>query len=335
MSEVLSQSQIDALLNAVRSGEKNLEQATEEPAEKKYRKYDFNSPRKFTKDRIKMLNGIFENYTRIINSRLNALLRTNCEVTVDSVEEQKYYEFSNALNKGDVLAIAEVDIKGKPEEEPVMFYLSTSMGLGMLDRMMGGEEELAKDVSVDYSYTDLELQLYESLVRDLISVLGSSWENYIQITFAYSRTEVNPTLAQFIGLDETVVIVDMKVQFPSGSGQMSICLPGMMLTNAFAEISRENPGRKVAEEDNSEGIFGSLRDSTLEVVAELGGTQLSLNDIYHLNVGDVIDLGQPKESPIFLEIGGYQWFSGRIGTHKKNMAVKIDEICYQAEQRSE
>lgn len=104
MAEVLSQSQIDALLNAVRSGEKDLNEPAEEQQEKKYRKYDFSSPRKFTKDRIKMLNGIFENYARIINSRLNARLRFNGEITVESIEEQRYYEFSNALTEGDVLA---------------------------------------------------------------------------------------------------------------------------------------------------------------------------------------------------------------------------------------
>ena len=54
-----------------------------------------------------------------------------------------------------------------------------------------------------------------------------------------------------------------------------------------------------------------------------------------MSVGDVLDLGRPKDSPVFLEIGGYQWFTGRMGTHKKNMAIKIDEVCYSAEQRSE
>ena len=92
MSEVLSQSQIDALLNSMRTGG-NPDQAEEKKPEKKYRKYDFTTPRKFTKDRIKMLHGIFENYTRVISSRLNAQLRTNCEITVESIEEQKFYEF--------------------------------------------------------------------------------------------------------------------------------------------------------------------------------------------------------------------------------------------------
>ena len=335
MAEVLSQSQIDALLSAFNSGDKSAEPAVEEKPEKKYRKYDFNSPRKFTKDRIKMLNGIFESYTRIISSRLNGLLRINCEATVESIEEQKYFEFSNALTEGDVLALAQADLKNNEEDAPVMLYLSTATALYMMDRMMGGEGEEEEEVPSGYSYTDLELQLYETLVQDLFTTMGGSWENYIALRFHYNRTEVNPTLVQLLGLDETIIIVDIKLQLENSVGRMSVVLPGSLLTNIFAQISLENPGRKVSSEDNRDEIFDKLRDSSLEIVAQLGDTQLSLSDIYHLNVGDVVDLGRPKDAPIYLEIGGYHWFAGRIGTHKKNMAVKIDEVCYQAEQRSE
>ena len=334
MADVLSQAQIDALLNAVRSCDKDLENSGEKQ-EKKYLKYDFSSPRKFTKDRIKMLNGIFDNYSRMISTRLNARLRANCEITVESVEEQRYYEFSNALTEGDVLALTSVDIKGKEEETPVMFYISTSTALSMMDRMLGGEGAEDTNLESDYAYTDLELRLYEDLASDIISMMDRSWENYLPVHFAYTRTEVNPTLNQLIGLDETVVIVDLKLMFPNMAGHMSICLPGETLMNIFAEINRENPMRRTIGEDKSEEIFDKLRDSSLEIVAELGSTELSLSDIYHLNVGDVIDLGHPKESPIFLGIGGYHWFTGKMGTHKKNMAVKIDEVCYQLEQRSE
>ena len=200
--------------------------------------------------------------------------------------------------------------------------------------MLGGEGAV-DDNLLEYSYTDLELKLYDDLVKDIIKVMDSSWESYAPIHFEYTRTEVNPTLNPIIGLDETVVIVDLKLQFTNLSGRMSICLPGEMLSNVFTEISRESPLRRVAAEDKSDEIFDSLRDSSLEIVAELGSTQLSLSDVFHLNVGDVIDLGHSKESPVFLEIGGYHWFTGRMGTHKKNMAVKIDEVCYQLEQRSE
>lgn len=72
----------------------------------------------------------------------------------------------------------------------------------------------------------MELRLYEDLVNDMVSVMGSSWENYIPIQFSYSKTDVNPTLSQIIGLDEIVIIVDMKMQFSDASGRMSILPAG-------------------------------------------------------------------------------------------------------------
>lgn len=330
MAEKLSQSQIDALLNAVRSGEKDLSETTEESAETKYRKYDFTSPRKFTKDRMKMLQSIYDNYARIINTRLNTRLRTNCEVTVESVEEQHYFEFSNALTDGDVLALSDVIIKDQTNNQSMKLYLSTTTMMTMMDRMMGGEGDVDDSLASDYSYTDLELRLYEDIVQDLIAVMGNSWDNYIPIQFRYDRVDVNPTMNQTQGLDEIVVIVDMKLKFPNLEGRMSICLPGEMLATVFSIISSENPSHRAASERKADEIFESLRDSELEVTASLGSTQLNLEDIYHLNEGDVIDIGVSKDSSVYLEIGGFRWFTGRMGTYKKNLAVKIESV-YQVE----
>ena len=328
MAEVLSQSQIDALLSAALSGELNLDSSGGAAQEKRYRKYDFYSPRKFTKDRIKMLHGIFENYTRLINSRINALLHTSCEITVDSVEEQRYYEFSNALTEGDVLTLSHITYKEKMEELPVLLFVTAPVMLSMMDRLMGGEGDVSEDLPTEYTFTDVELRLYESIMQDLVPVMGSSWENYLQVKFDYYRVEPNPTLVQLIGLDETVVLVDIGLKFSNSQGRLSICLPGMMLTNIFTEISNENPGRRSSGEDKADEIFESLRGSSLEIVAELGKTELLLSDIFHLSVGDVINLNQSKDSMVYLNIGGRRWFDGRMGIHNKNMAIKIGETHY-------
>ena len=327
MAEVLSQSQIDALLSAARSGEMDLSASAEKKAEKKYRKYDFKSPRKFTKDRLKMLSSVFENYTRVIKSRINGLLHTTCEITVESVEEQRYYEFSNALSEGDVLALADVELEGEghPEEPPMLLHFTTSLMLSMMDRLMGGEGDLDPRLPDGYTFTDLELRLYESIVKDLVSVLGGSWENYIDLTFRFHRMETNPTLVQIIGLDETVVIIGISMKFSNSSGQMNICLPGSVLANIFTRIAAANQAGRGSGEDCSGEILDILRDSELEISAELGRTELQLRDIYFLDVGDVIDLGHPTEEPVYLYIGGKPWFSGKMGIQNNNMAVKIGE----------
>ncbi len=332
MAEKLSQSQIDALLSAAFSG--GLNQTKEETPEKKYRKYDFTSPRKFTKDRLKMLNGIFENYSRALNTRINGLLHATCEVEVDSVEEQRYYEFSNALTDGAVVALAHLVMKDKKEENPIILYATPTVIVSMMDRMMGGTGEMEEDLPTDYTYTDLDLCLYESLMKEFISIMGASWENYIQLDFEPGRIEPNPTLVQLISLEETVVLVGLGIKFQNCEGRMNICLPGTMLTNIFTEINLENPTLRTEWENHTDDIYDQLEDTTLEVFAELGRTAVQLRDIYNLNVGDVIDLGRKKDSPVSLRIGGRQWFEGLMGVHDRHLAVKIKDVYHDVGRRS-
>ena len=328
MAEVLSQSQIDALLNAARSGEMDLEAPALEP-EKKFKKYDFYSPRKFTKERLKMLNSIFEGYARVINSRLNALLHTTCEIEVGSVEEQRYNEFSNALTESDVVALAKIDQEKLQEETPILVHMDTGVALTIIDRMIGGDGELEPDLPSDYKLTDLELNMYEDIISQLIGIMGGNWENYMPLEFSYVRTEVNPTMVQLIGFDETVVIVSISIRFSNCQGTMSLCLPGVMLANIFSEISK-NTTRRTTGEDKSDEIFGSLRESDMEIIAELARPRVLLSDIYHLNVGDVLDIKRPKDAPVYLNIGGRRCFDGRLGVHNKQMAVKIGETYIKA-----
>ena len=106
MADVLSQSQIDALLNSMQNGDTESS-APEKPKqiEKEHKKYDFYSPKKYTKDKLKMLRSIYDNYSRVASSQLNGLFRVASEVEVVDVEEQRYYEFSNALNETDVITL--------------------------------------------------------------------------------------------------------------------------------------------------------------------------------------------------------------------------------------
>ena len=237
---------------------------------------------------------------------------------------------------GDVLTLADVDVQGvrETEETPVLFHLSTGLVLNMMDRLMGGEGEGTANTPAGYSFTALELKLYEDILKDMIGILGGSWENYIDLNFAFRRVESNPTLVQLIGLDETVVIIGISIKFTNATGRMSICLPGMMLTNIFTKIAAMNQVGRGSGENNSQEIMDILRDSRLEVTAELGRTQLTLRDIYFLNVGDVVDLGHPTQEPIHLYIGGQPWFGGKLGTQGNSMAVKISDT-YHVQTREE
>ncbi len=344
MAEVLSQSQIDALLNAANKKEDTsspeampLEEMKELAKEQRVRKYDFYSPRKFTKDRLRIISSVFENYSRIINSRINGILHTSCEITVETVEEQRYYEFSNAISENDVLTLVQVQTEksNSPEDSPVIYHFSTQLMLSMMDRLMGGIGEEDLNITNGYIFTDLELKLYESIAQTFIKVLSVSWENYMNIEFDYQKIETNPTLVQIIGLDETVVIVGLEVKFENCSGHVNICLPGMMLTNIFTFIAANSKTGKGNGGDNADEILDMIKVSDLEIKAELSRTKIQLSDVNTLHVGDVIDLNHSTETPVKLYIGDKTWFSGKLGMQNKNIAVKIFETHHNYLQESE
>ncbi len=328
MAEVLSQSQIDALLNSMQNG--NAKSASEEPkqAEQNYRKYDFYSPKKYTKEKLKMLRSIYDNYSRVAAAQINGLFRVASEMEVVGVEEQRYYEFGNALNETDVITLAKVELQDHSKNPPMLFHIAPTLMGAMIDRMLGGT---GTDFSVDmsYTYTDIELALYEKIIGRLVGLTSDVWATYIKFKTNFERIEENPSMFQGITVDETVVIIMLQIQIGEIQGMMNICIPGTLLFNIFDIIEKtKHLSDRVdgqAQRSNREDLFESIKESKMDVMAQLGVAKMNLDDIYNLHVGDVIDLNKPQDSQVSLHIEGQPWFIGQLGVHNKNIAVKIED----------
>lgn len=327
MAEVLSQSQIDALLNSMQDDGGGKIKESEPKTEHNYRKYDFYSPKKFTKDKLRVIKGIYDNFSRIASSQLNSVLRMNCEMEVISVEEQRYNEFSNALNENDIMMQASLVLPDDSKFPPMLFYINQLLMINMIDRMLGGsgEEETIDD---SYSYTEIELSLYQKIMQYIINVTKDAWSNYISLDVNNLRLEENPSLFQEISLDETVAIVIINVNMQSVEGKVHICIPGNMLSGIFSIMDKRKNVEGAYDnglENAKEIIHDSLRESSLMVTAQLAQASVSLSDVYNLKVGDILDLNKPKEDTIRLYVEEQPWFEGRLGAYKRNVAVKIDK----------
>ena len=328
MADVLSQSQIDALLNSMQNS--GAEDVAEEPKkpEKEYKKYDFFSPKKYTKDKLKMLSSIYDNYSRIAASQINGLFRVASEVEVMGVEEQRYYEFGNALNESDVLTIADVELPDRSNNPPMLIYINPMLMASMIDRMLGGT---GTDMTVDmsYTYTDIELALYAKIIKYLVMITRDVWAGYINLDVSFERIEENPSMFQGISVDETVVIIMLSIKMGEIEGIMNICMPGTLLSNIFEIIDKTKHLAKKSDaalyRNSREDIMDNIKEAKMDIMAQLGIARMNLDDVYNLHVGDVIDLNKPQNSLVSLYIEGQPWFNGQLGVHNKNMAVKIED----------
>jgi len=71
LSDILSQSEIDALLSALSTGTVDANELKEEQSRKRVKIYDFRRPNKFSKDQIHTLQVIYENYSRSLGTYLS------------------------------------------------------------------------------------------------------------------------------------------------------------------------------------------------------------------------------------------------------------------------
>ena len=348
MADVLSQSQIDALLKSMQnpSQEPAASTASSGPAEEKkkteteqvkYSKYDFYSPRKFTKDKMKILSSVFENYARIITSQVNGVFRVMTDITVMEVQERRYYEYVNSLNENDMVTLVDAIIPENTKNMvPLMMYVTPGMVITLIERMLGGGEDVVK-VKDGYRYSDVEIALYKRVLSYLIQALKDGFANYINIDFKAQRIEENPSMIQDVGLDETVAIIHLNVDVTGlAVERIKICLPGTLLENIFQVIdSRKHIARGYAFEDNRETILDNIRQSQLSLTGQLGTVFLDLSDIYHLRVGDVIDMSKGKDKEVKLFVEKQPWFTGKMGVYKKNVAIRINRRLYPEEEEEE
>ena len=348
MADVLSQSQIDALLKSMQDGppkeEKTESQAAEVLVQKKneetplredhYSKYDFYSPRKFTKEKIRLLKSVFDNYARILTSQVNGIFRTMTDITVLELRETRYYEYVNAFHENDCMTIVETYVEGKGKSNvPLMTYISPGLTLTLVSHMLGGTDSIMKTEG-DYRYTDVEMALYKRIMEYIVHALGDGFSNYINAEFKIAKVESNPSMVQEVGLDETVVIVVLNVDISGlAMERIRMCLPGTLLEHMFKIIdNRKHLARGFAYENNQDVIMQHLRSSEFPMTGQLGIVKLDMEDLYHLKVGDVIDLNKAKNSAVKLYVGRQPWFTGKMGVFKKNIAVRIEDRIMQKEE---
>ena len=348
MADELSQSQIDALLKSMQDGppkeEKTEPKAAEVLVQKKneetplredhYSKYDFYSPRKFTKEKIRLLKSVFDNYARILTSQVNGIFRTMTDITVLELRETRYYEYVNAFHENDCMTIVETYVEGKGKSNvPLMTYISPGLTLTLVSHMLGGTDSIMKTEG-DYRYTDVEMALYKRIMEYIVHALGDGFSNYINAEFKIAKVESNPSMVQEVGLDETVVIVVLNVDISGlAMERIRMCLPGTLLEHMFKIIdNRKHLARGFAYENNQDVIMQHLRSSEFPMTGQLGIVKLDMEDLYHLKVGDVIDLNKTKNSAVKLYVGRQPWFTGKMGIFKKNIAVRIEDRIMQKQE---
>jgi flagellar motor switch protein FliM len=323
LSNILSQSEIDNLLNALNAGtDVSLEDESKD-SDSSVRPYDFRTANKFYKEQMRTLNIVFDTYAYLLSTKLTGLLHTMCEVDVVSVEEQSFGEFNNSLSSPVLLAILEMP----PLQGSILIQISPVLAYGIISRLFGGAADYTLSNKL---FTEIEMSIIENLLVQTLDIFRESFKKIIEVDPELIRIETSSQFTQIAAMNEPAAIVTMNTKIDGTQGMLSICIPHFSIQSISKELNTASwslasnvvqfaPDKKDTLKEHLDETYVTLR-------ATFNDTTTTLNEILNMQVGDLIRIDHSIDEYIRVHVEHIPKFEGVIGVEKQKYAVQLANI---------
>jgi len=320
--DVLSQNEIDALLAALSSGEMDAEELKKEETQKKVRSYDFKRATRFSKDHLRSLTRIHENFARLLTTYFSTQLRTFVQISVVQVEQLPYDEFIRSIPKMTILNIFEAD----PLEGRMVLEVHPNVAYAMLDRLLGGGGNSPTKINV---LTEIETIIMARIFSRALETLQEAWKTVADVFPSYDTLETNPQFMQIASANDTIALISLSTKIGDTTGMINLCIPHVVIEPIMPHLSVHHmfvTHKKTKSTDESDALKSRVNKAKLQVIAELGNSQITVREFLGLAVGDVISLDKVVDEGLPIKVGEKLKFFGNPGTVKGRVSVQINEI---------
>lgn len=281
--------------------------------------YDFRRPSKFSRDQLRSIERIHQQFGRLLGIMLGARLRTELTARVVSVQQLAYGEFIRSVPNPSLLAV--FDFGGSADR--IVLELSLELAYHIYERLAGGPGSARVG---QREPTDIELQV---LRRQVLGIIGDAyrqaWAAFLPLGIELRDVEVNPTYINLV-LDQDIVLwVSLQVEMGENADTLNLCLPYSVLEPLLPNLSNEYLLRAQARPHSRdrERLQRLLSDTVVPVQAVLGTAQLEIRELLELKVGDVLILDTGIHDEIELYVANRPKFRGRAGRMGGRLAVRL------------
>jgi flagellar motor switch protein FliM len=242
MTDVLEQNEVDALLNAVASGEvePDLGQAQifsrhrRDLEDVEIKPYDFKRPERISKDQMRALQTLHEGFARNFGASLSGFLRTIVEIRIAHAEQMTYSEFIASLPNPTSFNL----VNCPPLDGQMCLELSPLIIYPIIDRLLGGSNQ--ETVIPQRAMTQIERRLIHRILLRGMGALTEAWEGVKKIEFSLGEMESNPQIVQIVPPNEVVVVIGFEIKLASRAGTMSLCIPFNVIEPVVDALSAQS-----------------------------------------------------------------------------------------------
>lgn len=328
MAEILDQSDIDALLSAVDSGDVEetsddavlFSRTRRDPELIEIRPYDFKRPERVSKDQMRALQTLHEGFARNFGASLSGFLRMIVEVRLVSCEQLTYAEFIGALPNPTAFNLLEAP----PLEGQMCMEVSPLIIYPLIDRLLGGNND---DLFIPQRpLTVIETRLISKITDRALTALGEAWAGVQELEFQLTETESNPQIVQIVPPNEVVIVIGFEVKLANRAGTMNLCIPYNVIEPLMEDLSAQswfNASRLKDPEQFVGRIASQLEQAGLQVSGLLAETTMTLSDLLGLSSGDLVVTEKPAAESVVLCVEGEKKFLADVGQIKGSRALQV------------
>lgn len=316
--QILSQEEIDALLNAMETGEVDVTEEKPE-AESEAKPYDLTAQSVMLRDQFDALDEVHDKFINLMTSDLSTSLQRSVEVKIISKEAVKFGEFLQAFSNPTGFGICSMD----PLIGSALIAIEPNLVFSMIDCMFGGDGTPLAKVR---EFTIIEQRMLRRFILDVLRNVEDAWKAAYTIDIKLKKTETKPEFVHLVNPGDMMIIVVFSIKGEEFSGNLHLAIPYLMLEPIKDKLTSSYLREKDLASSFGRQLKGLLKKTDVKIVAELGRTVQTVKDILGLDVDDVIKLNSGPEDPVVLKVESVPKYLGMPGIVKGNRAVQVTDL---------
>ena len=334
MNQVLSQSEVDALLNAVADGggdgaagapgadgaagvvaggAPNLPPGTD------VQPYDLTNQDRVIRGRMPTLDIVYERFIRLYRISLSNSLRKIASISIISTDFLKFGEFVNTLPIPSCMAILRFEsLRG-----PALIVFESKLAYALVDSYFGGTDRPYTKVD-GKEFTKIELSIMRKVMDLAIKDLEDAWSPVHKSEITYVRTEVNPQFVGVVPPSEVIISTTFEVELENASGTIALVIPYSTIEPIKHKLnaSFQNEGEK-GDKEWTNKLETHLYGVEANCAVNLGYSTVTVGDLVNLSVGDILPLTQDADGELELLVEGVPRYKCFFGVSRGNRAVQV------------
>lgn len=322
--QILSQDEVDALLQGMTGDSQKLEQ--ENAPSGGVQDYKLASQERIVRARMPTMEIINERFARNIRLGLFNLIRKSPEVSIGGIKVQKFSVFLREIVVPTNFNVVSI----KPLRGAGLIVCDPSLVFAVIDALFGGVGKFHTRIEGrDFSAT--ELRIIHRLVQTIITEYRKAWAGTYPVELEYQRSEMLPQFANIAAPGDMVVSTTFTLEFGEVSGSVHFCLPYGTLEPIRDVLYAPVQGDSVEPDGRWIRLLEQqIQSAEVELVAELAKAPATVEQLLSFKPGDFIELD--LDPMIQACVDGVPVFDCHYGTSNNRYALKVRRLVTHSNQ---